>query len=253
MSIIKKLDFIIFFYLTFFVHNLLVADNRIIIHLQHASVKDRDFVKKQYKKEIKKLEKIKNKIPSQIIKKLLKRNIQQNITPHLSGFLSLYGGYTDISNPSGLISFPLRHASKKAYVAITPSIKLVTIKEQTVSHKEFIFSNKNPVKIYLFEIKEDENEQSYWDVKETKIPENNRVSPLTIVILSNPKNFVISEGHFITNKNPQLVLPEIYTVGNLDKEKILLQNLEIKRYFEIIKTEEKKAGETTIQKLIKNI
>ena len=249
MSITKKLDLLILFYLIFLTSSCIVADNRIIIHLRHPNSKDRDFVKK----EIKKIEKIGNKTPSQISKKLLKRSIQQNISPPLSGFLSIYGGYIDISNPDGLISFPLRHTNKKIYVAITPTIKLVTIKEKTVSHKEFIFSNKNPVKIYLFEIKEDENKQSYWNVKKTKLPKNARVSPLTIVILSNPKNFVIPEGHFITSKNPQLVLPEIYTVGNLDKEEILLNNLEIKRYFEIIKTEEKKAGETTIQKLIKNI
>ena len=90
-------------------------------------------------------------------------------------------------------------------------------------------------------------------LKETQIPKNNRISPLTVVILSKPKNFVVPEGHFKTIENPQLVLPEIYTVGNIDKEKILLQNIGIKRYFEIIKTEEKKVDETTIQKLIKNI
>ena len=55
----------------------------------------------------------------------LKSEYKKLLTPKLSGFVSIYGGYLDISNKNGIIQFPLRQSSKKMYVAFTEKIKLI--------------------------------------------------------------------------------------------------------------------------------
>ena len=227
------------------------ADNRIVLHLRHASDKLQDEVKKHYESQSE--TSLNEQSPSQVNQTLIRAELKKYLAPHLSGFIAFYGGYSDISNPDGLISFPLRHSSQKLYIAVTPQINLVKVKQNTISHKEFITKQRNPTKLYLFEKKEDEAKQSYWDVKEIPIPKDLKIDPVTLIILSNPNNLVIPEGHFLATKNAQLVLPEIYVVGSQDKEEVILKNLDIKQYFEPIEVEQKPVGDTTMQKLIKNL
>ena len=85
------------------------------------------------------------------------------------------------------------------------------------------------------------------------MPKNKKINPITVIILAKPKNLFVLEGDFMAAKNVQLILPNIYVIGNKDKEKILLKMLDIKRYFERIKAKEKKASDTSMQKMITNL
>jgi len=105
----------------------------------------------------------------------------------------------------------------------------------------------------LFEKKKDKNESYHWEVKKTDLPEDGRINPLTITLITKPKNTFIEEEDFKSEEGSNLILPNnIYIVGNETNTKILLKSLEISRHFEPINFEEKKATETVTQKIITN-
>jgi len=232
------------------------ADNKIIIYLQGAPEKALNSAELELAKEqgIAKLEKIDTKTPSQINQKLIKGELLKQLSPKLSGFMALYSGYVDYSDSNGLISFPLRHTTPKLYVVITPRIKLIDVKGQTISHQEFVTTPDNQTKIYLFEKKQDQNKLFFWQVSEQQIPTNNRISPLSVVILSKPKNLYISIGDFIANDSKHIIIPNnIYVTGNIDNGKVILNSLNNIRFFEPITTEEKKISNIIYQRMITNM
>lgn len=235
------------------------ADNRILLHLTHAQEKIRTQIEQEYYQETAKqhgIEKMNNLVqqtPAQISAKLTKKELRKLLCPSLDGFPALYSGYLDISNSDGIITFPLRHTSPKVFIAVTPEINLIKAKENTFSHAEYIINDTNPLDLYSFEKKIDAKNIPYWNIQKAIVPLNKKIDNLTIVLLANPKNIFITEGHFPTTENVQLVLPEITVVGNTDKEKIMLQILDIKQYFESINIEEKKVSNTAVQRTVTNL
>ncbi|MFA5075443.1 MAG: hypothetical protein WC436_05075 [Candidatus Babeliales bacterium] len=247
----KFIKILIFF--IFIIKNLGAADNRIIIRLNPVPEQIIDSVHEKILKDLQeqKLASMKHKTPSQISQKPLK-NLLKNFLPDLSGFIAIYKGYMDYSTKKGFISFPLRQASPKLYLAITPRVELIKIKGNTISHQKYM--QNTPTKIYLFEKKQDKNKQFFWQVNEQKLPKNNIVNSLTVVLLTKPKNLYVVQGDFMSNKSGHLILPNnIYILDNLNNNKILLNSLNAKRYFETIKYNEKKILEKNIyQKMISN-
>lgn len=245
----------------------LVADNRVVAFLNHAplsevgaaieDVQKADIgLKDQLAVFSTKIDHLNAKDPGALAKKSLKHKLRHYFMPKLSGFFAIYGGYVDISNTDGLISFPLRHVSQKLYVALTPDIHLVKVKGDTLSHREFIVRDDNPVKLYLFERVErkvKDKTMVVWVVKEEKIPDDKKINPITLVIFTDPKNIVVPEGEFLAAASSHLVLPSLYVVGYVEQEKTLLRLLDYKCYFEPISVEEKKATDTTLQKLVTTI
>jgi len=236
-------------------YHAMIADNRIILYLKHAP----DQVLSDVEKEIKtsnlsqKIEQMEQQTPGTNSQKIMKYSLKTQLKPLLSGFAAIYGGYLDISDHDGLLSFPLRHSTPKIYIAITPKINLVNVKENTFSHREFIATADCPTSLYLFERKVDEKQNSYWDVKRQDIPADKKVNPLTIVILTTPGNLYVPEGHFFATDNAQLVLSDIYVIGRAQNEDAVLQSLDLSRFFEPITSEQKKATDNLMQKLITNI
>lgn len=247
------------------------ADNYLILKLKHAPEQERKAAEQAYQKEmdLTKSDSFENQTPGDISLTMSRAALEAYLTPPLSGVPAIYGGYFDISNPSGLITFPLRHASPQVYIAITPSVELVAIKENTFDHLEFIQTPKNPTELYLFEKKDEKETEAedvdneskqepfmpFWRVSHVKIPANKEINPLTIVLLAKPKYFIVQEGDYPAPKSPHMVLPDAIFVLNDRKTtaKTLLNLLDIKRFFEPIKEEEKKINETTEQSLVTNI
>ena len=241
-------------FLTFFDHRI-NADNVIVMPLKHAPEEIRRDVEAEYKSkwDPEKFAQFDQATPAEMSQKFVKNGIKKFLTPSLGGFMVIYGGYVAISDQDGLVTFPLRHSSNKIYLAVTPEIKLVKVKENTFSHAEYIINEKNEVKLYQFEKKEDEKKQIYWDVKEIPLPTDRKIDPITMIILSKPRNIFVPQAHVMAEKTDQIVLPEVYVLGNADKEAVLLNALEIKRYFETIKIKQKKISDTAVQKIITNI
>ncbi|MBD3231252.1 hypothetical protein GF322_01175 [Candidatus Dependentiae bacterium] len=232
------------------------SDNRILFYLQNPPKASIDQAEKTLLKQktINKIENLIKKTPGQVSSKLLKNEAKKYFMPKLSGFIALYSGYIDYSNPDGLISFPLRHTKPKLYLIITPRIKLIHAKGNTVSHKELDPTFIKETQIYLFEKKEDENKQLYWSVKKQDLPKNNRINPLSVVLLTKPKNIYIPTGDYLTNKSQHIILPNnIYVVGNIDNTKVALNIIGAKRYFEHIGYKEEKIGDNLIKKIISNM
>jgi len=206
-------------------------------------------IQKEVNQELEKTKLLNTKSASKIGKKILKNGFQQ-FFPTPAGFIALYGGYVDYSDPDGNITFPLLHKTKKIYLVITPEITLTPIHGQTFSHKNIIPGK--PIKRYLFQQKVDRKKIPFWQVTEQDRPENNVISPLSIVLLTKPENIVVPTGDFMATKQLNLILPHVYAVGNSANEANLLNFLDIRRYFEQIEREEKIATEKIKQSVITN-
>ncbi len=235
----------------------LIADNRIIIYFKHAPeavLQDAELEAKSTGLAEKIIKNIDTLTPGQNTQKVARNTLRSFIQPPLSGIFAHYGGYSDISNPDGLISFPLRHTVQKLYIAITPQINLFTVRDNTFSHREYIIDANNQTKLYLFQLKENEKKQWYWEVTEEKLPDDKRINNLTVVILTDPKNIYVPTGKFLASQNVQLIIPDIYLIGRSSNEEVLLRHLiDQDRYFESITTEEKKASDFAIQSMITNL
>lgn len=230
------------------------ADNRIVIQLAHApdDALQQSYADAQKESLTEKFTLLATKTPGQISQQLVKNNLRTLLRPELSGFTAIYGGYMDISGPDGLLSFPLRHVSPKIYIAITPEIKLVQVKGKTFSHAEYSVNPDIETELYSYEKKEDTKKQIYWEVRKINLPQDKTINPITLVIFSKPKNLFVKTGNMLATDIKQLVLPDIYVVGTSNKEKILLQLLEIRNYFEPITMQKKKATDNTVQQIITN-
>lgn len=226
------------------------GDVRIVIQLKHAQEKILRNCIAQEQKNITTQKIAQNLTPGQISQNIVSNSRRKFLTPSLSGFLAAYGGYMDISDKDGEIIFPRHQAAAKIYVALAPAIKLVQVKGNTFSHQEFEFGDES--KLYVFERKIDRNKTTYWNVKETKIPKDKKINPITIVIFANPNNMYIPQGDFISEESGNLILPTIYVIGDTDQGKIFLQALDLKCYFERITKENKKTTDTTKQTIISN-
>ena len=219
------------------------GDNRIVMYIKHAP----ENLRTQAIQEL--------KLPAN------QPDVTKAAAPALGGFAALYGGYFDISTQNGLVSFPLRHASPKIFVAVTPQIELINIKGFTFSHRAFM---QSPIKseLYSFQLTKKEEKDtdgktvsttSYWEVKKESLPTTQIINPLTLVLLTNPNNVIIPEGNFLATDSPQLILPDVFVVNRAETDQALLRALDIKRYFEQITIEEKKGSDTSTQELITNI
>jgi hypothetical protein len=196
----------------------------------------------------KKVEKLGKREPTKVGKKLLKNHFR-NLLPKVSGFVALYGAYVDYSNKNGIITLPLLHKKPKLYIVVTPRIKMVTLYKNTIAYERF--SDQTPSEIYLAERKVDKDKTTYWRITKEKEPEHKRINPLSVVILTKPKNLVVPTGDFLATRDINLVLPKIYVVGNIGKPKPMLDFLDIAKFFEQI-DEKEKVKAKVVRKLIQN-
>ena len=197
-----------------------------------------------------KLAKLHTKDPSGVGKKLLKNGFKK-LLPKLGGFVALYGGYADYSNNDGVVSFPLLHNEPKIYLAITNKLNILNVFGETIAHRSF--EKDASSELYLFERKENGDKTLYWEVSKQDIPENRKINPIAVVLLTKPKNIVVPTGDFMTTDNINLVAPSIYVVGNLDNAKTLLNFMDMRKYFEQIDWQKKIEEDTNVQRLMKNL
>lgn len=225
------------------------ADNRIVVYLRNAPIKAINETIDEAAKEglTNNISKIKN-----FQSEGLKNEYKKLLTPKLSGFTAIYGGYLDISNQDGIIQFPLRQVDQKLYVAFTERIKLIKVKDNTFSHREFADDSKHPTKLYLYEKKVDNQKNAFWSVQEAQIPADKKLSPLTMVIFTNPSNVIVKTGDFLSNDSQHFVLPEIYVIDTFNQALTDLNILKVKRFFEAVKFDEKPATEKSTQGLLNN-
>ena len=190
------------------------------------------------------------------------------------GFPMLYGGFLSYGKS---IEFPLRHTNPKLYIVITPSIKVVPIEGETLRYLT-LGEQKNPEpkleptlsttstpgmqaiiekdseqaepKIYLLEKKQDEKKVWYWAISEDKLPEKGKISPISLILVTNPKNIFIKTGAYKSTEETHLRLPPIYITGEIDYAKNLSKFMDLSKYFEPLAADTKKDEDKKITQAI---
>jgi len=173
------------------------------------------------------------------------------LIPQVSGFFATYAGYIDYSDLDGRISFPLKDATnEKLSLILTSDIEFIPIEGHTISHTA---PNEDRITHYLYERKQDKNNQFYWQVSKQPFS-STQLSQNALILVTEPRNIVVLEGSFMTDKSANFNLPNnIYVVGNDSNIKIALKTLNENRYLEQILYITKILKEKALmQELIKN-
>ena len=260
------------------------ADNKIIAFFEQAPQSVIHSVKTELTKGSKKnqLISLDTTNPLKVSNELTSKILEKQLLPSLGGIPALYGGYLTYAKN---IEFPLRHASQKLYIVVTPSIKVVPLQEQTVAYLSLdtaskIKTDKNKnitqdttlsttatpgmeavinttasepaAKIYLLEKKQDEKKVWFWKVSEEPAPKNGKINPISLILITNPNNIFIKLGDRIATEEAHLRLPPLYVIGDADKDTNLLKFLDLSRYFEPLTKETKEEPELVKQSILTN-
>ncbi|MBM3887021.1 hypothetical protein FJ364_03745 [Candidatus Dependentiae bacterium] len=234
-----------------FLSHQIQADTRLVFNFSNLPQPEIAIIQKEFKAgdEHSSWQLVTLSTPGGLAADQIEQTMRQFLTPKLSGFPLLYSGYVTVTDTHGLATFPLRHAQPKLYIAITPDIKMIHVRGSSFSHAEYSPEQNTPLSLYKCEKLEDDKKQPFWKVSKITHPDSNRINPITVVILTNPDNIFIPEGDIMTPGGEQLITPPIRVIGNQDKEIINLRLLDIKPYFEQVQNEQKRANDTTVQKI----
>ncbi|OGB97514.1 hypothetical protein A3F06_03190 [candidate division TM6 bacterium RIFCSPHIGHO2_12_FULL_36_22] len=167
-----------------------------------------------------------------------------------TGVFAAYGGYLAHTNENGQIIFPRKTQTPifdlfvtnnihPYLMAGTTNVRYWTVDQDTAMAQYKIQRQQDPqTKLY------------YWEV--SKVPVSpKRIIPLhSIILFAKPKNVYVPLGITLTNKNPQLILPTIYTKPQLDDVKNALLVMNMKIFFQPLHPEFKQ-DKLSIAELIK--
>ena len=157
------------------------------------------------------------------------RSLQKNSIAH--GIFCTYSGQLAFSNTDGQVHFKRQQKQPDVHLLITLDIKPIFMGGRTIHHWELV--GGAPAQRYLVKQQKDEKTaETFWHVQKVNLPEDNRITLDTIVVFSKPHYIFVPKGITLIEKNPQLVLPDLYVKKNIDKLSSNLYVLNIKHYFE---------------------
>jgi hypothetical protein len=265
--------FVIFIFYTHFC----LAEQDLLLFLQHAPTK---IIQEIRDEKIKKADKeeLFSGHSSRLAKKIFTRGLKQALLPSLGGFPTFYAGYLDYSDKDGTVHFPLRHTSHKLYLVVTPTFEIAPFNKNIVQNLRFPnqttpqhedtlepqslekeaeqlrLSKEEVSELYLCERKKLDDGTLFWNVSKAPLPENRLISKLSLIILTKPKNLVVPCGTFFIDPSHQhhYFLPPIYVVGTVDQNRTLLNASELLPFFEPVNQAVTKTPNNVTQSLIKN-
>lgn len=148
----------------------------------------------------------------------------------LSGIFATYGGFLDISDSLGEISFPRKHTKPFLYLIITQKMTPMVMSGNTIHHWEL--EENEPVEVYKFEqIHDEEFNTTYWLVTQEPIPQNNIIPLESLAIFVDPKYVFVPLGITLYTESPHLILPDIYIKPGFDLNAQALYILNLTHYF----------------------
>jgi hypothetical protein len=229
----KNIDRLVFFGLALFIILECTArlpfSHVITFFIQEAPFKSDDAIQK-FKQLVATPGKIASKIANSIV------------TFAHQGIFATYGGYLVVSDYNGQITFPRMQQKEQLTLIITEKIEPVFMLGNTIHH--WTLPNI-PASLYSIERKEDPQlKLFYWNVQETKEPDNKIIPITSIVIFAKPKNIIVPQGITITHDNPQFVLPTIYATKNINDLAPALSVLKIRAFFGPLSITNKKENDT---------
>ncbi len=177
--------------------------------------------------------------PQKMIRKVLRTYLPSY---SVADIFASYGGYLGISDDTGSIIFPHRHQDAATNLLITLHAEPIIMLGKTVHHWEIPATSKTAM--YRMTRSQDNETGLYvWTVAETDLPADRRIPLDTVIIFAKPKDVYMPIGVSITNKNPQLVLPEVYVRTSINSPPYALQLLSVKHFFRTLRPLDQK-GET---------
>ncbi len=178
----------------------------------------------------------KMKKPGKIARYTIERLADYSLS---AGIFSTYGGFIQISNSNGQTTFPYKHQDPMVYLIITQKITPITMLDLMIDHWELVAGT--PAAIYTIERKEDkETKTFYWDIKESQLPEDNKLPLKSLVIIAKPKNIFVPTGIALTQDNPNLLLPDIYVRKGIKITHNALYILNLRHFFGQLRNSYKK-------------
>ncbi len=126
-----------------------------------------------------------------------------------AGIFATYGGYLQVSDLNGQVTFPRKHENPLIYLIITNKITPIPMFEYTIHHWELVPGA--PTQMFTINRKYDEDaDLFYWHIEKAEPPEDNQVPLTSVVIVAKPKYIFVPTGISITSDNPNLILPPIF-------------------------------------------
>lgn len=244
--------------LTLLNFNFLFSKPMIIAYLQpmpkSAQITDGNLNNSNQKTIYEKINKISQKSPAGFSKNALKNSLKLQQIPSVGGFLVTYGGYMELSGTDGLITFPLKHTPPtRVNLVISSSVELIPIRAETFAFEELPSKDPALSKMYSFNKNKDKKGFFYWNVVEEQLPSNNQISPIAIIIHTNPENIFVQNGEFPSEESAHVILPQnIYVLGNNMNIKILIKFLDKASYYEPIKFNVDSPKDTLLETIIEN-
>jgi hypothetical protein len=133
----------------------------------------------------------------------------------ISGIMGTYAGFMQASNEDGQMIFPRKQTNTQLFLLVTPEIEPVLMFPHTVKEWKLI-----PQKKYSYfnitRTTDPETELTYWNVEEAALDPQHAIQVETLILLAQPTDLVIPTGITLTNKEPNLQLPTIYSQNSLD-------------------------------------
>lgn len=150
--------------------------------------------------------------------------------PSLAGIFATYGGFLDVSDSAGQISFPRKHTKPFLYLIITTKMTPIIMSGNTIDHWEL--EEDEPAAVYKFEqIYDEEFRIHYWQVTQEPIPANNIIPLESLAIFVDPKYVYVPLGISLFKESPHLILPDIYLKPGFDLNTQALYILNLTHYF----------------------
>ena len=127
----------------------------------------------------------------------------------VSGIFVTYGGYLNVSNELGSVSFPLSHTKPEMTILVTNRLTPIMTAGNTVGYWEL--DTNTDAQMFIIEKKEDmETHASFWMTSSVPLPADRHIPTAAIVILAKPENIYVPLGAAPMHVNPNLILPDIY-------------------------------------------
>jgi hypothetical protein len=177
---------------------------------------------------------------------VLEANISSVPVP---GVYATYAGFLTASTPfGGEIRFPRKQQAVALDIIVTPRVEPILMAGRTVHHWQWAKNPKTgqhlPLIAYRIErIKDKETGIYYWQTTRVPAPKNGVIPLRSMVIFADPHAIYIPVGAKLSDNNPQLILPDIYTTKKLNPEVSAMSVLNIKQFFRLVKPASKKGSE----------
>lgn len=167
-------------------------------------------------------------IPGRITHKTIKNTFITQ-SPQM-GIFATYWGYLALSGFNGLLTFPRKQQKENFNVLITTKIDPIFMIGNTIHHWEIDRSVLS--QLYTVTQRQDPTTKQWlWETKEADLPKDNIITLNTIVLFAKPQNIYVPLGITLTQKNPQLLLPDIYVKKDVNIPARALWVLLVRQFF----------------------